>query len=138
MEQRLILKLYFVDLIKTLLFILIGLLIKLLNFFKTVYVFPKRKRNNDIITINIISKQNQELNVPSSDYFFSMKLFKKNPNIFFIFFDTHQLNQIKSIKIKFENFTKFPDIRNFIEKINFNNILFKKKNLRTKLIAIFL
>ena len=138
MEQRLILKLYFVDLIKTLLFILIGLLIKILNFFKTVYVFPKRKRNNDTITINIISKQNQELNVPSSDYFFSMKLFKKNPNIFFIFFDTHQLNQIKSIKIKFENFTKFPDIRNFIEKINFNNILFKKKNLRTKLIAIFL
>ncbi|MAI88802.1 MAG: hypothetical protein CMF98_07155 [Candidatus Marinimicrobia bacterium] len=135
MEQRLILKLYFVDLIKTLLFILIGLLIKILNFFKTVYVFPKRKRNNDIITINIISKQNQELNVPSSDYFFSMKLFKKNPNIFF---EPYHLSSIKLIELKFKNFTKMPEIRKFIEKINFNNILFTKKNLRTKLIRIFL
>lgn len=135
MEQRLILKLYFVDLIKTLLFILIGLLIKLLNFFKTVYVFPKRKRNNDTITINIISKQNQELNVPSSDYFFSMKLFKKNPNIFF---EPYHLSSIKLIELKFKNFTKMPEIRKFIEKINFNNILFTKKNLRTKLIRIFL
>ena len=135
MEQRLILKLYFVDLIKTLLFILIGLLIKILNFFKTVYVFPKRKRNNDIITINIISKQNQELNVPSSDYFFSMKLFKKNPNIFF---EPYHLSSINLIELKFKNFTKMPEIRKFIEKINFNNILFTKKNLRTKLIRIFL
>jgi len=135
MDQRLILKLYFVDLIKTLLFILIGLLIKILNFFKTVYVFPKRKRNNDTITINIISKQNQELNVPSSDYFFSMKLFKKNPNIFFA---PYHLSSIKLIELKFKNFTKMPEIRKFIEKINFNNILFTKKNLRTKLIRIFL
>lgn len=135
MEQRLVLKFYFVHLKKTLLFILIGLLVKILNFFKKVYVFPKRKRNNDTITINIISKRNRELNIPSSDYFFSMKLFKKNPNIFF---DPYHLTPIKLIKIKFKNFTKFPDIRKFIEKINFNSILFTKKNIRTKLIGIFL
>ena len=62
MEQRLILKFYFVDLIKTLLFILIGLLIKLLNFFKTVYVFPKRKRNNDTI-----GKYNQKKITPENN-----------------------------------------------------------------------
>ncbi len=129
---------YIIDFLKFFLFISIGLLIKIIKLFKEVYVFPRRKRNNDSIIINIVNKHSEELNVPSKNHTLSMKLFKKNPNIFFIFFDTHQLNQIKSIKIKFENFTKFPDIRNFIEKINFNNILFKKKNLRTKLIAIFL
>lgn len=129
---------YIIDFFKIFLFISIGLFIKIIKLFKEVYVFPRRKRNNDSIIINIISEHSQELNVPSKNHTLLMKLLKKNPNIFFIFFDTHQLNQIKSIKIKFENFTKFPDIRNFIEKINFNNILFKKKNLRTKLIAIFL
>ena len=129
---------YIIDFLKIFLFISIGLFIKIIKLFKEVYVFPRRKRNNDSIIINIISEHSQELNVPSKNHTLSMKLLKKNPNIFFIFFDTHQLNQIQSIKIKFENFTKFPDIRNFIEKINFNNILFKKKNLRTKLIAIFL
>lgn len=129
---------YIIDFFKIFLFISIGLFIKIIKLFKEVYVFPRRKRNNDSIIINIISEHSQELNVPSKNHTLSMKLLKKNPNIFFIFFDTHQLNQIQSIKIKFENFTKFPDIRNFIEKINFNNILFKKKNLRTKLIAIFL
>ena len=129
---------YIIDFFKIFLFISIGLFIKIIKLFKEVYVFPRRKRNNDSIIINIISEHSQELNVPSKNHTLLMKLLKKNPNIFFIFFDTHQLNQIQSIKIKFENFTKFPDIRNFIEKINFNNILFKKKNLRTKLIAIFL
>jgi len=132
------LRFYIIDFFKIFLFISIGLFIKIIKLFKEVYVFPRRKRNNDSIIINIISEHSQELNVPSKNHTLSMKLLKKNPNIFFIFFDTHQLNQIQSIKIKFENFTKFPDIRNFIEKINFNNILFKKKNLRTKLIAIFL
>ncbi len=131
-------KFYIIGFLKIFLFISIGILIKILKLFKEVHIFPKRERNNDTITINIISKKNYELNIPSSDYFFSMKLFKKNPNILFIFFDKHQLNQIKSIKIAFKSFTKFAYIRNLIEKINFNNILFKKKNLRGKLISIFL
>ncbi len=76
-------KSYFDGLKKTLLFILVGLLVKLLNFFKEVYVFPEINIKNYTITINIISKQNKEFNIPSPDYFFSMKLFKKTPNIFF-------------------------------------------------------
>tara|TARA_Y100001980_G_C14509128_1_gene284632 strand:- start:352 stop:741 length:390 start_codon:yes stop_codon:yes gene_type:complete len=129
------LKSYFDGLKKTLLFILVGLLVKLLNFFKEVYVFPEINIKNYTITINIISKQNKEFNIPSPDYFFSMKLFKKTPNIFF---DRYHFRKIEFIKIKFNNFSRFSYIRKFIEKINFNNILFTKKNLRTKLIKIFL
>lgn len=128
-------KSYLNGLKKTSLFIILGLLVKLLNFFKDVYVFPKRDIKNNTITINIISKQNKEFNIPSPDYFFSMKLFKKTHNIFF---DTYHFRKIEFIKIKFNNFSRFSDIRKFIEKINFNNILFTKKNLRTKLIKIFL
>tara|TARA_A100001037_G_scaffold293031_1_gene309118 strand:- start:13171 stop:13560 length:390 start_codon:yes stop_codon:yes gene_type:complete len=129
------LKSYLNGLKKTLLFIILGLLVKLLSFFKDVYVFPKRDIKKNTITINIISKQNKEFNIPSPDYFFSMKLFKKTPNIFF---DTYHFRKIELIKIKFNNFSRFSDIRKFIEKINFNNILFTKKNLRTKLIKFFL
>ena len=77
---------YIIDFFKIFLFISIGLFIKIIKLFKEVYVFPRRKRNNDSIIINIISEHSQELNIPSKNHTLSMKLLKKNPNIFFYFF----------------------------------------------------
>ena len=129
---------FFIDILKTILFLIIGISIKLLKFSKNLYILPKREKNSNTIDIFIINNQSQEHEIPSNNLNFIIKLFKNNPKIFFLFSNESKKKRIEFIKIKFVNFSRFEYLRELIETINFNNILFRKKNIRTKLIRIFL